>query len=157
MQEKGEKPMFRDLKKEVRFFTGAEEGRFRYSVVVARFHGKWVFCKHRERDTLEIPGGRREEGETPEQAARRELFEETGAESFSLLPICLYSVRETVGAESSETFGMLFFAEIDRFGPMPDFEMERVELCAGLPERLTYPEIQPELFRKTEEFLSKRP
>lgn len=148
--------MSHDFKKEVRFFTGAEGDRSRYSVIAARFRGKWVFCKHRERDTLEIPGGHREEGETPEQAARRELFEETGAESFSLSPICLYSVRETEGTESSETFGMLYFAEIDRLGSMPDFEMERVELCDGLPERLTYPEIQPELFRKAKDFLSKQ-
>ena len=139
---------------EVCFPPEAAGAPIKYSVIAARFQGRWVYCKHRERDTLEIPGGHREEGETPEQAARRELYEETGAESFSLAPICVYSVKERRGAEISESFGMLSFAEIDRFGPMPDFEMERIELCGGLPERLTYPLIQPMLFRKAESFLA---
>lgn len=138
------------------FPADAEEARVKYSVIAARFQGKWVYCKHRERDTLEIPGGHREKGETPEQAARRELYEETGAERFSLAPVCAYSVREQRGAETSETFGMLYFAEIDRLGPMPDFEMERVELCGGLPERLTYPLIQPKLLERVKLFLSER-
>lgn len=25
---------------------------------------KWVFCKHKERETYEVPGGHRESGET---------------------------------------------------------------------------------------------
>ena len=31
----------------------------RYSVIVTRMDGKWVFCRHSKRTTLECPGGHR--------------------------------------------------------------------------------------------------
>ena len=40
--------------------------------------------------TWEIPGGHIEPGESPEEAARRELFEETGAAEFTIRPIFDY-------------------------------------------------------------------
>lgn len=129
----------------VKFYESAENRNLKYSVIVSRYRGKWLFCKHRERETFEIPGGHRETGETPEQAARRELYEETGATRYALTELCVYSVAEAGGPE---TFGMLYFAEIEELSPLPDFEMEWVECFDGLPERLTYPEIQPFLLHE---------
>ena len=69
--------------KEVRFYDKIEDHRLRFAVILARSGGKWVLCKHRERSTLEIPGGHREPGEDIDAAARRELHEETGAAAFT--------------------------------------------------------------------------
>ena len=41
---------------------------------------------HKERDTWESPGGHIDEGETPLEAAERELYEETGAIDFDFKP-----------------------------------------------------------------------
>lgn len=45
--------------------------------VICRYKGKWLLTKHKERG-LEFPGGKVETGETAEQAAIREVHEETG-------------------------------------------------------------------------------
>lgn len=45
--------------------------------VICRYKGKWLLTKHKERG-LEFPGGKVEPGETAEQAAIREVHEETG-------------------------------------------------------------------------------
>jgi len=52
----------------------------------------WVLTKHKERG-LEFPGGKLEEGETIEQAAVREVWEETGAVIKKLHYIGQYSVE----------------------------------------------------------------
>ena len=38
---------------EVRFYDDAADERLKFAVILSRFEGKWVFCKHRDRDTLE--------------------------------------------------------------------------------------------------------
>lgn len=78
--------------KEVRFYDEIEDHRLRFAVILARSGGKWVLCKHRERTTLEVPGGHREPGEDIETTARRELREETGAAAFTLRPVCILSL-----------------------------------------------------------------
>ena len=76
----------------VRFYDHVEDALLKFAVIIARTGGNWVFCKHRERDTYELPGGHREAGESILEAARRELYEETGALRFSMEPVCVYSV-----------------------------------------------------------------
>lgn len=44
-----------------------------YVVIAARYNGKWVLVRHRERDTYEVPGGHIETGEDYLAAAKREF------------------------------------------------------------------------------------
>lgn len=136
---------------EVKFYDSVEDSLLKFAVIAAKSNGKWVFCKHKERNTYEIPGGHREKGEDIITAAKRELFEETGAADYNLVPVSVYSVTEqNEFGKEAETFGMLYFAEINSFSKLPDFEMEKICLFDELPSRLTYPQIQPRLVEKVE-------
>ncbi|MBR6657893.1 MAG: NUDIX domain-containing protein [Oscillospiraceae bacterium] len=140
---------------EVKFYDKADTDVLKFAVIISRYNNKWVFCKHKERDTYEIPGGHREHGEDITETAKRELFEETGASVFNLEPVCIYSVtgKNRLNSTGEETFGMLFYAEISSFESELYNEIERVELFEEIPEKLTYPEIQPLLIK---EFLRRK-
>lgn len=112
----------------------------RYVVIFARYRGQWLYARHRERDTWETPGGRLEPGEAPLAAAKRELYEETGATDFAIAPAFDFAVDG--GAP-----GCVFLARIHRLGPMPGYEMAETRLCDEYPDRLTYPHILPVLYR----------
>jgi len=122
--------------------------QLKYAVIAARHNGKWIFVKHKERETWEIAGGHREEDENILDTASRELSEETGALYFTTMPICIYSVITT----ETETFGQLFLSEVETLETLPNFEIGELLLADTLPENLTYPLIQPLLFKKAEEF-----
>lgn len=94
-----------------------EEQVLKFAVIISRADGKWVFCKHKDRNTYEVPGGHREENESILETAKRELYEETGAIEYDLRPVCVYSVigRTRVNQTGEETFGMLYYAEIRKF------------------------------------------
>lgn len=135
---------------EVKFYENINDELLKFAVIIARHQGKWVFCKHKERDTYEIPGGHREKGESIIEAAKRELTEETGAIDFKIEPICVYSVtgKNRVNETGEETFGMLYYAEISSFSEKLYSEIERIELFDELPEKWTYPLIQPMLIKE---------
>ena len=130
---------------EVKFYDSAADELLKFAVIISKANGKWVFCKHRERETYEVPGGHREPGETILETARRELYEETGALQFDMTPLCVYSVtgRNSVNRSGEETFGMLFFADIHSFERELHSEMESVFFFDTLPSEWTYPLIQP--------------
>ena len=130
---------------EVRFYDDVDDGLLKFAVIIAKTDGRWVFCKHKKRDTLEVPGGHREAGEDILETAKRELYEETGALEYDIKPVCVYSVTAEDNFDGVETFGMLFFADIKRFEGELHSEIERTVISEGLAERWTYPEIQPKL------------
>ena len=48
---------------EVKFYDQVADELLKFAVIIAKTEGKWVFCKHKERSTYEIPGGHREAGD----------------------------------------------------------------------------------------------
>ncbi len=64
---------------QVRFYETAADEKLRFAVIIAHSGPDLFFCRHKDRNTYEIPGGHREPGERIEACARRELEEETGA------------------------------------------------------------------------------
>lgn len=123
-----------------------------YSVITARYRDKWIFVRHQNRNTWEIPGGHIEKDENSDEAARRELSEETGAFVFEIECVATYSVYEN----GREGFGRLYYADIHILDQFPDVsEIAEIKFLDGMPDDLTYPEIQPHLFKKVVDFLIK--
>ncbi len=139
---------------EVKFYDPSyvPESGLIYSVIAARCGDGWIYVRHRDRNTWEIPGGHIEENETPDQAASRELMEETGACEFSIDCIATYSVYQ----DGTTGYGRLYLADVQRIGPVPDLsEIAEVKIMEGLPSNLTYPYIQTRLFEKINSQLEK--
>ena len=132
---------------EVNFYDNVADELLKFAVIISKTNGKWIFCKHKERDTYEVPGGHRELGESIIDAAIRELAEETGAIEFDIKPICVYSVKGKTRVNESageETFGMLFVADVFTFEELHS-EIETILITDTLVENWTYPLIQPKL------------
>lgn len=66
-------------------------------LIICKYQGKWILTDHKKRG-WEFPGGKREEGETLEQAALREVMEETGGKVQNLSFIGEYEVKDTRGS-----------------------------------------------------------
>lgn len=63
----------------------------RHVLVICQQGDSWLLTRHKKRG-LEFPGGKVESGETLEDAARREVYEETGAVLENLIQIGTYRV-----------------------------------------------------------------
>ena len=117
---------------------------YKYTVIFARYQNKWLYCRAKKRNTFETAGGRIEHGETPLEAAKRELYEETGATKYDISPAFDYSVSVSTGYAN----GQVFLAQVHELGDMPYFEMAEIKLFDTIPDKMRFPKILPVLFEK---------
>ena len=120
------------------------EEKLAYVVIGARQNGLWIFVQHRQRQTWEMPAGHIEKGESADQAAIRELYEETGTVRSDLEYLCDYEV--TVGSKTE--YGRLYRAEVFEREEMLEYEIGEIQMGPVLPDKLTYPEVQTVLFEQ---------
>ncbi|MBP3368402.1 MAG: SEL1-like repeat protein [Clostridia bacterium] len=123
--------------------------RYKYTVICTSYEGKWILSKHKNRSTWETQGGHIEDGETPLECARRELFEESGIRDADIYPVCDY-----FGFNSwRHSNGMVFLAVVHSLGELPESEMKETAIFDTLPAELTYPRTSPKLYAEAERML----
>lgn len=102
---------------------------------VAKDGTVWLVRQYRHavgKEVLEAPAGLMEPGETPEQAAKRELREETGATG-TLIPLGQYLSSPGFCEEVVD----LFLARVESFGDT-DFDADEYLVTESYPFRTFY-------------------
>ena len=117
----------------------------KYVVVCSLYKDQLLLSRHKQRDTWETQGGHIEEGETPIQAAKRELYEESGVTDAELLYLCDYLGYTSRGHAN----GAVFLAIVNELAELPESVIAEVRLFDLLPDNLTYPFVTPLLFKRT--------
>ena len=108
-----------------------EEKEYSRVICVSKYKDKYVFSYNEKRKGWEIPGGHIEEGETWKEAAKREMYEETGATKIKVTPVAVYKISQ---------FGLLCYCEIEELKELPNYEMSKIMFSDDLPDNMTYPD-----------------
>ncbi len=125
-------------------------GNYKYVVVCSVYQGKWIFSRHKQRSTWETQGGHVEPGESAMEAAKRELYEESGIQDAEIYPVCDYYGYNS----QSHSNGMVFLAVVHSLGELPESEMREIRMFDKLPQALTYPSTTPVLVAQAEKLLA---
>lgn len=100
--------------------------------VICRYKSKWLLTEHPGRG-LEFPGGKVEQGESPREAAIREVYEETGASVSTLVYIGQYKVD----GRADTIIKNIYYADIrELIDKEYYFETKGPVLLDTLPENL---------------------
>ena len=121
-----------------------------YVIIGAREKDRWLFVRHRDRQSWEFPAGHIEPGEDTLQAARREMLEETGTRNAHYTKLYDY----TVTFHGKTRHGQLLFAEVAERGSKPPSEIAEVVSRKQSPEPATYPGVHWKMLRILEQFIS---
>lgn len=78
--------------------------KYKYTVICSYYNGQWVLSKRKKRSTYETQGGRIEEGETPLECAKRELYEESGIKDATIYPVCDYVGYNHISSSNGQVF-----------------------------------------------------
>ncbi|MBU3142694.1 NUDIX domain-containing protein [Clostridium sp. CF012] len=106
----------------------------KFAVIVSKYKGKYLYCRHKKRDTWEVPGGHREINEDINDTAARELKEETGAVKFTIKPIGDYLCDYSAEIEKvDKSYGRIYYAEIEELGELPNLEIGEIRLFDNMP------------------------
>jgi len=102
----------------VSFFykRNALDKKANHVLVICRFFNQWLLTKHKKRG-LEFPGGKVEPFETLEEAAKREVEEETGAILQTLEFIGEYEVK----GEEDSFVKAVFYGEVETLSVKEDY------------------------------------
>jgi 8-oxo-dGTP diphosphatase len=101
--------------------------------VICQYQGQWLLTSHSRRG-LEFPGGKVEPGESAEEAAVREVKEETGGHVFSIQYIGQYKVS----GKGKTIIKNIYFAKVDQLLKQQTyFETNGPVLLTTLPEKVS--------------------
>lgn len=96
-------------------------------LVITSYNNKWLLTKHKERG-LEFPGGKAEKGESIEDAALREVREETGGEIERMTFLGEYELT----LNNARYVKAVFFAEVSKLVQKESYlETDGPELVEG--------------------------
>ena len=125
---------------------------YHHTVVFARHNGKWLYCRHKDRDVFEPAGGKIDEGETPLDCAKRDLYEETGASKFFICPAFDYVLYTDMGFAN----GQVFYADIQVLEEIPtSFEIAEVQEFQTIPDKIRFPQSLPILYERLDKWLGR--
>lgn len=97
--------------------------------IISRYKDSWLLTKHPSRG-MEFPGGKVEKGERAEEAAVREVYEETGGVVNNLYYVGQYKVA----GKSETVVKNVYYAEVSRLEKKQSYhETEGPRLLSELP------------------------